>query len=669
MRKLTLLPYQGLDLEEVMSHLLQTIPTQILVAYCTGAGKTCFTLALGGRLLATETNPGAPFTHIVIGAPTNVIRDGFNLSGYDAIEDLTSTSPIVPVKDDSYISLPEYLANPMPGYMLRLTHAAIRGSFDDSIRDSIRTNPHFGARKLWVSDEGHHGRNGNVLGDVWAQLLAAGSSIVHATATPPENLKDLFTVKRTLPEQMVDGRYAPELLLNELCPVEGTWVAEESGDERAAFVVPKNRQRVARAIVEHASADSFHSEGRLKALVRVKNESDGDANHATIKTIAAAIFQNGQRVFVASDVHVEKWRGRGDPDLRAMNELVLAQIREKLRQDPDAPTIPQTGDISEVRQYEHYVVTRGKGFQESCVDVVVGMDGIVEGFDWPFLSHVYIIGIPGELDTLIQVLGRVMRLRTRIRDYPRAWLNRSKIVMLVAKDATGKIERRQTAQMIAVCAYLAMLQQWSPIKALSRALKNVKLGEASEEEIEKIYRGIRPRIIDEKLQAKILAGLSEAERLWARAGVMNPSQGLGWRTKVKMTDVVLNKAHFESPGRTAEREVSVRDIQHVILGTYPDAHEKLAQNLEKGLKENPDADPPSLWEESVDKLIDEFDSGARVTSPQEEFLRSASVLSVDGPMMLAIGAAVQGFFDNSPQGRSDEKETMASLEEHLRRHR
>src|SRR5205823_2918372 len=52
---------------------------------------------------------------------------------------------------------------------------------------------------------------------------------------------------------------------------------------------------------------------------------------------------------------------------------------------------------------------RGRTHATSAFDVMVGIQRVLEGTDWPVCSAVYCVGMPGSLNTVVQFLGRAMR--------------------------------------------------------------------------------------------------------------------------------------------------------------------------------------------------------------------------------------------------------------------
>ena len=78
----------------------------------------------------------------------------------------------------------------------------------------------------------------------------------------------------------------------------------------------------------------------------------------------------------------------------------------------------------------------------SAFDVMVGIQRVLEGTDWPVCSAVYCVGMPGSLNTVVQFLGRAMRPKGRrlSRPTPRPvpiWSSSSAV--LVSRRLSGSM--------------------------------------------------------------------------------------------------------------------------------------------------------------------------------------------------------------------------------------
>ena len=72
---------------------------------------------------------------------------------------------------------------------------------------------------------------------------------------------------------------------------------------------------------------------------------------------------------------------------------------------------------------------KNRTFADSDYDVIVGIQRVLEGTDWPVCSAVYCVGMPGSLNTVVQLLGRAMRPKGD--DYPSSQRDRARLVFFV----------------------------------------------------------------------------------------------------------------------------------------------------------------------------------------------------------------------------------------------
>jgi len=72
---------------------------------------------------------------------------------------------------------------------------------------------------------------------------------------------------------------------------------------------------------------------------------------------------------------------------------------------------------------------KNRSHAASAFDVMVGIQRVLEGTDWPVCSAVYCVGMPGSLNTVVQFLGRAMRLKAD--DYPAEHRDRARLVFFV----------------------------------------------------------------------------------------------------------------------------------------------------------------------------------------------------------------------------------------------
>jgi superfamily II DNA or RNA helicase len=70
-----------------------------------------------------------------------------------------------------------------------------------------------------------------------------------------------------------------------------------------------------------------------------------------------------------------------------------------------------TGALDKQRFLSALEAEKNRTHAASAFDVMVGIQRVLEGTDWPVCSAVYCVGMPGSLNTAVQFLGRAMRLK------------------------------------------------------------------------------------------------------------------------------------------------------------------------------------------------------------------------------------------------------------------
>jgi superfamily II DNA or RNA helicase len=61
---------------------------------------------------------------------------------------------------------------------------------------------------------------------------------------------------------------------------------------------------------------------------------------------------------------------------------------------------------------------KNQTFAQSKLDIIVGIQRVMEGTDWPVRSAVDCVGMPGSLNTVAQLLGRAMRPKEILLAHP-----------------------------------------------------------------------------------------------------------------------------------------------------------------------------------------------------------------------------------------------------------
>jgi hypothetical protein len=106
---------------------------------------------------------------------------------------------------------------------------------------------------------------------------------------------------------------------------------------------------------------------------------------------------------------------------------------------------------------------------------MVGIQRVLEGTDWPVCSAVYCVGMPGSLNTMVQFLGRAMRLKGE--DYPAAQRDRARLVFFVpcgGGAALADLSLDHSRHALLTCCFLAdheVGQEWIVLREVRRGIE------------------------------------------------------------------------------------------------------------------------------------------------------------------------------------------------------
>jgi superfamily II DNA or RNA helicase len=112
---------------------------------------------------------------------------------------------------------------------------------------------------------------------------------------------------------------------------------------------------------------------------------------------------------------------------------------------------------------------------ESRYDVMVGIQRVLEGTDWPVCSAVYCVGMPGSLNTVVQLLGRAMRPKGA--DYPSEHRDRARLVFFVpcgGGAALADLSLDHSRHALLTCCFLAdheVGQEWIVLREVRRGIE------------------------------------------------------------------------------------------------------------------------------------------------------------------------------------------------------
>jgi hypothetical protein len=620
-------PHQAEDAHALAKHFAEPYPEcgggrDAGAYYCTGGGKTILGSALAAMAKMPPGGTPAPghYTHWMYSAPTNVIADSFYMPGVTGFSDGKTTYSAVPVRKD--VSIGDYLALENPGFAINPSHADVR-NFLPHLRLRLERDPQMCRGKMNWLDEGHHAAVGNQLREFHDAWLLAGGDATWSTATPWDRDdgratigRDKFHVRRTIAEQMAED-YAPRTILSEMLTIEC-----ESYEDSEDVAVPVPPEPVADRLVTHMRADEWP-----KAIVRVKNQRNTGLNRAAIRASLRALRAVGQRVYVASETHER------DAEIERSNGEIIRDLRARARQFGWTDIEP-TSDLAEVRAFEKRV-TR---YDQSCVDVIIGIQEIVEGFDWPLCSHAYLIGIPRGLLPVIQVLGRTVRSKLAHASdllvpayvgYPTRWQSFSKLVFITAPDPKAK--DALLAQMLETCGYLSSFQQSVVLGSFRRLLKRLKI---DAEEQAAAAAKIRTFTLTEEQANEIECAWNESRRI-LDATTTRLSHDYSWSDKIKITLIYLGVKNGWTPEQVQQNtELREQVRQHILLNN-PNVQRRISELPDRPLP--PGRDIADGFKKSLRQILDEFEEDVSVPALT---VADKMVLALSGPGINKWGARV-----------------------------
>lgn len=400
----------------------------------TGSGKTLMVRALVGL----DLGRAGGFTHALVAAPQEQIERGF-LRDHDMVitwPEGTAAQPRLHVPATLFraarsdgcgtrVSIRRYLAGAgARGYALACTHAALTTLRPDDLPDDL-------TGRVLIIDEAHHVCAVGLarVARLWRER---GGRLLLVTATPyrsdgqPVILPDMVHLRRSLAEHMEEG-WAPRTLASEI----------------VALGSKRQRQRVSTAqLTGEAAPPSSYSRPTVEAIVS-KWEQDGRP-----KTI------------------VRVPPGRGD--------LVGALVRALER--AGARVLDATGvERERKRRFLGALdAERERSAVTSTIDVIVGIQRVLEGTDWPHCAAVYSIGIPRSLHVVVQLAGHA--LRRKPQDYPEAYRDLARLVFFVpcaGGEAVRELSIEHSRHVLMTCAFMAdhvIGQAWVVTAAVRRAL-------------------------------------------------------------------------------------------------------------------------------------------------------------------------------------------------------
>jgi hypothetical protein len=408
----------------------------VLVEQPTGSGKTVQIVTLVAMQL------GRRFSHAVISAPQEQIEHGFVQRDYRTI-----AFPDFPGVAQPALAVPErlirgargstlgsvkqiaaYLRQPCPlDHALACTHAALNQLTPERLPADLT------GRALFI-DEAHHA-SADGLSQIVALWRERGGQLFFFTATPyrgdgrPVRLDGMRPFRRSLAEHMAEG-FAPRHLESEIValgqPGDTITAAQLTGEEAP----PSSYFDGLIAAICHRWAD----DGKPKAIVRVP-PMQGRRSGELVGRLSQAFAAQGARVLDAT--------GTGAADKQRFLTALEAE--------------------------------KSRSHATSALDVLVGIQRVLEGTDWPVCSAVYCVGMPGSLNTVVQFLGRAMRQKGD--DYPADQRDRARLVFFVpcgGGTALSELSIDHSRHALLTCCFLAdheVGQEWIVLREVRRGIE------------------------------------------------------------------------------------------------------------------------------------------------------------------------------------------------------
>ena len=406
----------------------------VLVEQPTGSGKTMQIVTL------TAMQLGKRFTHAVIAAPQQQIEEGFvhldyRLVGFPACQGVATPDIETPeglvfgARNSRQLNstgrLIAYLRQSgSPDHALACTHAALNCLDPERLPESL-------AGKALFIDEAHHA-SADGLSEIVTLWRDRGGQLYFFTATPyrgdgrPVAIDGMRLYRRSLAEHMAEG-FAPRASgkrdrgpgtpgrQGERRPVHGGRSPAGLGRSHQRRLWPLGRRRPS----ESHRACTSHARRQRRPGCRPD----------------PALQSQGARVLDATGTAVED------------KQRFLAALKAE----------------------------KNRSHAESRFDVVVGIQRVMEGTDWPVCSAVYCVGMPGSLNTVVQLLGRAMRPKNQ--DYPEQHRDRARLVFFVpcgGGAALPELSIDHSRHALLTCCFLAdheVGQEWIVLREVRRGIE------------------------------------------------------------------------------------------------------------------------------------------------------------------------------------------------------
>jgi hypothetical protein len=408
----------------------------VLVEQPTGSGKTVQIVTLVAMHL------GQRFSHAVISAPQEQIEQGFVKRDYQVIafpecrgvgvSSIQTPKALIKGARESRLGsvkrVIHYLRQPGPlDHAFACTHAALNRLTPEDLPEDL-------SGKALFIDEAHHA-SADGLSQIVALWRERGGQLFFFTATPyrgdgrPVRLEGMRAFRRSLAEHMAEG-FAPRHLESEIVALGQPGDAITAGQFTGEEAPPSSYfEGLVAAICRRWSED-----GKPKAIVRVPPMQGGRSGEL-VSRLLQALGSQGARVLDAT--------GTAGAD----KDRFLTGLEGE----------------------------KNRTYATSAYDVLVGIQRVLEGTDWPVCSAVYCVGMPGSLNTVVQFLGRAMRLKGE--DHPAEQRDRARLVFFVpcgGGAALAHLSLDHSRHALLTCCFLAdheVGQEWIVLREIRRGIE------------------------------------------------------------------------------------------------------------------------------------------------------------------------------------------------------
>jgi hypothetical protein len=482
---------------------------------------------------------GRRFSHAVIAAPQEHIEHGFVHRDYQCIafpDHAGVASPRVQVPKDliwgarqsqlgSVRRLLAYLRQPGPlDHALACTHAALNHLTAETLPADL-------SGMALLIDEAHHA-SADGLSEIVSLWRRRSGQLFFFTATPyrgdarPVALDGMRLFRRSLAEHMAEG-FAPSQFDSEIVAIGqpgdvitgGVWTGEEA---------PPNSDKFVAAICRRWLED-----GKPKGIVRVPPMQDGKSGEL-VAGLLQALTWHGARVLDATGTKV------------ADKKRFLAALK----------------------------VEQTLGHADSKFDVMVGIQRVLEGTDWPVCSAVYCVGMPGSLNTVVQFLGRAMRLKSD--DYPAEHRDRARLVFFVpcaGGTALADLSIDHSRHALLTCCFLAdheVGQEWIVLREIRRGIE-AALGNPDENSAAADAENEAAQALEPEIRAEIELVMANArEQIVADGGEPTLGEVVEWAAKTRpdLPQAAFHRVAAEIlAAQTTSTGEAVREAIHEQIAT------------------------------------------------------------------------------------------------------